>query len=286
MTSFESRVKNTRLTRIERQAAEYILENFEYIGFLKSAEIAKRLGVSTSSVVRLSRTLGYAGFNEMMGQIREEIMERMNGANAREASPASKLAASWNRHDADRSISLYLEKTQSILHSVMEKNSPEKFQQARDIMLRAKTRYIAGYYGCRPLADLTMVHVSRILPQTFCLCHADSDSYVRLVNITADDCLILFSCARYADMAIRTAQIAREAGARVIVVTDKLTAPVAIGADVVLLAEHDCGSFFNSSVGLTMIAEILSLSIATEHSDAVQQRMNKIDEYVTQGNLF
>jgi len=286
MNSFESRVKDTRLTKIERRIAEYILSNFEYIGFMKSADIAQKLEVSTSSVVRLSRTLGYAGFNEMMGEIRKEIVNRMNGFETHNVSPASKLAASWSRIEADDPISRYLENVRRIITSVVEKNSAEKFHRAKRIILNACTRYIAGYCGCRPIADLLALHVNRILPQTFCVMHADSDAFVRLVNITAEDCLVLFSYERYADMAIRSAQMARDAGAKLIVVTDKITAPVAAGADVVLLSEHSSGSFFNSSVALVMIAEILSLSITGDYPKEVQEHMNLIDRYISGSGLY
>lgn len=286
MGSFEDRVKNARLTKIERKISEYILANYDFIGFMTSAEIAEKLHVSTSSVVRLSRTLGYVGFNEMMALIREEIVERMNAADVKGNSPVNKLAASWNKISEDALLSRYFENLQVTTSSVIEKNSSEKFHEAQKIISSSEHRYVAGFYGCRPAADLLTIHLSRIFPQTTSIIHADSDAYVRLINIKPKDCLILFSYARYANIAIRASQIARSAGARLIVITDKITAPVATGADVVLLSEHCSGSFFNSSVALVMTAEILALSAVPDHSEAVERQLTELDKYLTESNLF
>lgn len=286
MYTFENRVKNTKLTKIEQRVAEFILSNFEYIAFMKSADIAEKLHISSSSVVRVSRTLGYTGFNEMMACIRDEIIEQINDSNANNISPASKLTASWNTLDSDDPISRYLEKVQTVTKSVFEKNNAEKFRQAKEFILNANTRYIAGFYGCRPLADLFTIHLARVLPQTFSILHADSDAYVRLINITNLDCLILFSYERYADIAIRASQIAHDAGAKVVAITDKITAPVAQGADVILLSDHDSGSFFNSSAALVMILEVLTLNIAGECSGTTQVNLRQIDKYLMESSLF
>jgi DNA-binding MurR/RpiR family transcriptional regulator len=112
------------------------------------------------------------------------------------------------------------------------------------------------------------------------------DTIAQAVNITPNDCLILFSYERYADMAIKLADIAHRFGAKIIAVTDKITSPIAEGADVVFLSENDGGSFFNSSIALLMIAEMLALVASKDRYSEIESHLDLIDEYLAKGNLY
>lgn len=53
-----AQLMGVKLTKKEKLIAEFILDNFAEACFITSTEIARRLQVSDSSVIRFTRTLG------------------------------------------------------------------------------------------------------------------------------------------------------------------------------------------------------------------------------------
>ena len=62
MKELRTMINNTSLTKTQKMIAKYVLDNFADACFMTSTEIAMKLGVSESSVIRFSRSLGYDGF--------------------------------------------------------------------------------------------------------------------------------------------------------------------------------------------------------------------------------
>lgn len=58
-----AQLMGVKLTKKEKLIADFILDNFAEACFITSTEIAKRIHVSDSSVIRFTRTLGYSGFH-------------------------------------------------------------------------------------------------------------------------------------------------------------------------------------------------------------------------------
>ena len=73
-----AQLMEVKLTKKEKLIAEFVLDNFAEACFITSTEIAKRLNISDSSVIRFTRTLGYAGFMDFQKAIRKKYTERIN----------------------------------------------------------------------------------------------------------------------------------------------------------------------------------------------------------------
>ena len=62
MKELRELINKTPLTKTQKMIAQYILDNSADACFMTSTEIALKLGVSESSVIRFSRSLGFSGF--------------------------------------------------------------------------------------------------------------------------------------------------------------------------------------------------------------------------------
>lgn len=100
-----------------------------------------------------------------------------------------------------------------------------------------------------------------------------------ICNISKDDCLIIFSFPRYSSMDKLTAKMAKDAGAKIVVVTDKPSALLAEYASVLLTVPVDSNNFFNSMVGPQFVAEAL-LDTISHKVRGVEKRLKKIDRYL------
>ena len=68
-----SRMLNARLTPKDKIVLEYILANQGVACYMTSAEIAEKLDVSPSSVVRVSARLGFENFSHFKRELQEEF---------------------------------------------------------------------------------------------------------------------------------------------------------------------------------------------------------------------
>ena len=100
-----------------------------------------------------------------------------------------------------------------------------------------------------------------------------------LCNISKDDCLIMFSFPRYSSEDKICAQMARESGAKIIVVTDKPSALLAEYATVLFTVPVDSNAFFNCMVGPQFIAEGI-LETLSHKAKGIEKRLKKIDRYL------
>lgn len=53
------------LTYSQRKVANYVQEKYEDVAFETLEKLAAKAGVSTTTVIRFSRALGYSGYSEM-----------------------------------------------------------------------------------------------------------------------------------------------------------------------------------------------------------------------------
>ena len=98
-------------------------------------------------------------------------------------------------------------------------------------------------------------------------------------SITREDCLIVFSFPRYSSVDRSVVEMAREAGAAVVVVTDKPSALLAPYASVLITVPVDSSTFFNSMVAPQFAAEIL-LDAISHRVKGIEKRLRKIDRYL------
>ena len=76
-----------------------------------------------------------------------------------------------------------------------------------------------------------------------------------------------------------TAKMAKDAGAKIVVLTDKPSALLAEYASVLLTVPVDSNNFFNSMVGPQFVAEAL-LDTISHKVRGVEKRLKKIDRYL------
>lgn len=79
-----------KLTHSQKVVANYVDENYEDIAFSTLEELAEKIGVSTTTVIRFARALDYSGFSEMQDSIKRRSRPKAlcrTGSSARPLHP-------------------------------------------------------------------------------------------------------------------------------------------------------------------------------------------------------
>ena len=74
--TIEERGYEAKLSKNESMVFEFMMKEKERACFLTSTDIASELAVSDSSVIRLSRKLGYGSFAELKKALQSEVSEK------------------------------------------------------------------------------------------------------------------------------------------------------------------------------------------------------------------
>ena len=83
---------SSHLTKTQKIIAEYVLDNASEACFMTSTEIALKLGVSESSVIRFSRTVGFDGFMDFQKALRKDYQDRVLSISSSITVPSQRIA--------------------------------------------------------------------------------------------------------------------------------------------------------------------------------------------------
>lgn len=127
----------------------------------------------------------------------------------------------------------------------------------------------------------------RSIPGTWSISATQTTRCVeKLLDYGPHDCVILLGAERYSRMTCVLAEMAHDAGCRLIVITDKLTAPFAGDADIVLLADLSSPSPTNSYIGVNFLIEAIAFEFSRTLGVYPQQRLSRLDAYLSELQLY
>ena len=152
--------------------------------------------------------------------------------------------------------------------------------------MSSNRKYIASFRGAACCAQYMASKLLFLTPNVIPVTQADATALERLMDISEDDCLILYSFPRYSEINFILLDIARQRGAKVVLITDQVTSPLANKADIVITAHVQGLGFTNSYVVPISISEMVVLTVSGRNDVANGDRMQKIDEIVGKHKLY
>ena len=216
----EQRIQSAHLTRTEKVIADYFLEHSGSLYFLTAKDIALALGVSDTSVIRLCRTLGYRGFRELQESLRSELSQVIE--REKYVIPQHQVPDKLQKYQ-DLSSFQCLQFAVDCLQETYRKNDPEKYGQIVRILLESEHIFVSGFRGLAGPARHLGTLLSQYTRHVEYFCDADTRCVEKLLDYGPHDCVILLGAERYSRMTCVLAEMAHDAGCRLIVITDKLT---------------------------------------------------------------
>lgn len=279
MKELRELISRTPLTKTQKLIARYILDNSADACFMTSTEIALKAGVSESSVIRFSRSLGFDGFMDFQKSLRREYQDKVLSISSAITVPSQRIAKRAHLTNTSDYISRHFKNAARNLEKAASANSISAFEEAADIILSSRHKYITASRGNSSLGDYFLLYLKHMVPNVESTSSASISPVDHLCNISKDDCLIVFSFPRYSTEDRICARMAQEAGSKIIIVTDKPSALLAEYATVLFTAPVDSNAFFNCMAGPQFIAEAI-LETLSHKAKGIEKRLKKIDRYL------
>lgn len=279
MKELRETIRNANLTKTQKMIAKYILDHSADACFMTSTEIALKLGVSESSVIRFSRSLGYSGFMDFQKALRKDYQDKVLSISSSITVPSQRIAKRAKLNDNAEYLKRHLKNSAKNLESIFVNNTIQTFEEAADTIIGSKHKYIVCSRGNSCLGDYFLLYLKHMVPNVEMTNATPISPIDHICNISKDDCLIIFSFPRYSSMDKLTAKMAQEAGAKIIVITDKPSALLSEYASVLLTAPVNSNNFFNSMVASQFVAEAL-LDTISHKVRGIEKRLKKIDRFI------
>lgn len=282
--TLEEKLENAHLTKKSRMIAQFIIDNKEKVAFMPATQIANELGISDVTVIRFARSLGYKGYSDMQKSMQENISKNMQQPYPYADSPGERMKKVM-KDDKEELVSLVVSNSVENIESCLKKNAGEKFAEAAKAIAESGKKITIGFWGSAPLAHYLYIKLGYICNQVSKITEPGPESMSKLLMLTEEDCVIVVSSGRYPKASITAAQMGKERGAKVILITDREVSPLKEFADYMIVAPN-AGISFSNQVAPMLVCEIL-VNIVTkicwnqreDYHDRLESLLRKIDFY-------
>ena len=244
-------------------------------------ELASVAGADPASFTRLAKALGYSGWDGL----RAALTEARRPA---QSSPFSGRARG-RRQGPNAELSLVSDKLEAEAAG-LSRISPDLVAQAARALHAARRIWIAGFRSCRSVAELLNYELRLFRPDDVQLVGGSGPEDLDFGAFRPGDAVVVIGFMPYSTASVLSARAAHRARASLVAIADSVTAPMAEGADHLLLYEAASSpGFFPSLTGAIAIAQSLAAVTfslggvgAKKRLQDTEARLAALSQYVTE----
>jgi DNA-binding MurR/RpiR family transcriptional regulator len=252
------------MTPAHRQLADYVLAHSFRAATMTIDELAEATGVSLATANRFARTLGFTGFPAF----RAELVHGYESALA----PVEKLRKELSRNSSSAEVmAASLQDNLANLEHIRASLSAETCEQLVRAILAAKRLLVAGFGNSGYLAGM-LAHGLELYCNAQSLADIGGSSHCAraLFKLQKQDAVIVISFPRYVKDAVVVAKKARERGAKVIILTDSPTSPLAPLGDLTFYIPSPSRFAATSDSSTHAVIEALCAAVARQAKNSVK----------------
>ncbi len=270
----------TDLTRAERQLANALLDNYPVSGLGSVTVVAEAGGVSTPTVVRMVKKLGFRGFPEFQAILRSEL----------EAAISNPIAKHdrWAAHAPDTHIlNRFADAVMTNMQQSLSQIDIDVFDAVVELLAdRSRSIHVVGGRITRSLADYLFTHM-QIIRTGMTLVASNSNTWPHYVlNMNDGDVLIIFDIRRYEHGMLHLSEMAKARGTTVVLFTDQWASPVAKHARYTINARIEAPSAWDSSAVTLVVLEAMIAAVQTLTWGETRDRIKTLEGLFDQTKLF
>ena len=254
-----------------KKTATYILEHPSEVATHSMRQLAARSGVPPSTMNRLARALGYDTYDAFRALFRDSLNEQSTGYSIE----GGQVRVVARESEFDHALNAFHQAAVGNINTLFDHIDRAALERAVQALTDARSVLVVGMHTSHAPAD----HLHRVARMGFHNWHlldrSSADLTHLLEALAPGDVVVCIAVEPCAADSIRIARRAREAGARVIGITDRRTSPLATCSDDILLIPVHSPSHFPSYVSATALIEVLVGMIAARSDRSVVENIDK-----------
>ena len=266
------------LSRSYRKVADYVLSHYYEVAFMTAAQLAHAVSVDTTTVVRFSQRLGYNGYPDLLGDVRQQVKEEIYAHyTPEELTPGDPAQTFVQRLEQERQ-NLYQTRTHA---------SPEQVARVAQLLREARhIALVAEGYGVTAAAMMAQQLRHRGLSAEA----VEADGVQRtatLMNLDRHSLVIGISATPYGEEVARAMAYARRQGCATLGVVGSMESPVNRMSDEVLYAPTNAAGPLPSIIALVAVLGALVEIAADDSSQAAHtyvEEFNRAYQFLAQSD--
>ncbi|SFP31609.1 MurR/RpiR family transcriptional regulator [Salibacterium halotolerans] len=268
-------VKNNiaELTAAQRKVADYIIQHPSETAFLTVDQLAREVGTSTTTIMRLTFHLGYTGYSE--------FQKGMQGVLRNKAAPHTRLETNLQHMDDSdlwgHTVNRHVEQIENMRGLI----STDYLDTVVDEVLDAGRIFCTSVRSGLPVGQYLTHGLNRTLGNTQLVIADMSDWIDEVIHMKASDVIIATSFPRYAQRIIDYVKEAKQRNVTVIAITDSYSAPIVEYADYILPCDSSSAAFHNSPVAAMIAADYIISAAAIRNSEKTRERLDEVNNILT-----
>ncbi|WP_164880783.1 MurR/RpiR family transcriptional regulator [Aestuariirhabdus litorea] len=276
------RIRNQfeRLTRTERRLANALLENYPVSCLGSITAIAATASVSTPTVVRMVKKLGFSGVADFQASLHAELEESISN-------PITKFNR-WSDSAPDEHIlNRFADATMNNLRQSLKQIDPATFDAVAELLSDTEhAMHVVGGRITHSLADYLFTHL-QVMRKGVTRVASNSNTWPHyLLNMEEGDLLVAFDIRRYEHNIHHFAKMARARGVRLVLFTDQWGSPAGQYAEQVFNLRIEAPSAWDSSVVILFVIEALIAAVQSRIWDQSKERMGELESLFDETRLF
>ncbi|MBQ3865402.1 MAG: MurR/RpiR family transcriptional regulator [Clostridia bacterium] len=265
----EIRQNLAEMTRSERAVASFILANRREAAFATLEKIARTVGVSTTSVIRFCRRIGFSGYKAFQEAVRHDVGRTPDLPDKfRRALPLSR---------EDQLLEETLRQTVACVETSFAEFRREDLARAVTWLKEAKRVFTFGMKESFAPAHYASTRFLSVRPEVWQLTEPGRGEVEALFNLGRGDLCVVFLFRRYTRLTRSLLPAMRKRGARVILITDPPAGEVEDAADLILPCRVDAGGIKNSFAAPVALTDYLCGALAFARGEAALAHMRSTE---------
>jgi len=249
----------------DRQIGQFIVDNPDEMLRLSSVALGEQTGRSQSSVVKFAQKLGYPSYQQLKLAVSEAKAQQWQA-------PPGMVHGSIDRADGYVAVQQKLVAGKlAAMQQTMSVNSEQTVGRVLDLLDRAERIHLAGVSASSLVARDFAIKLMKLGRNVL----HDSDSHVQLASAASlgpKDVLLAFSHSGTSIETVRIAELAKERGAAVVVISSLRDNPLSAMSDVVLHSVSDEDNVRSSSItardAQLALTDLLFILLVQRQADA------------------
>jgi len=268
------------LTPSERRFANALLDNYPAAGLASITRVAGNAGVSSPTVARTVKKLGFNGYPAFHKALLRELEATAVGPAQRRANWSSEAPETHLLNRFAQAVTDNLQKTFAHIDN-------ERFDRATRQLADADCRlYIVGGRITQALADYAFTHFQAVRPRVTHMTSYSGTWPHYVLDMEPGETLLIFDIRRYETHLQRLAEMVRQRDVHVVLLTDQWGSPISSLADLTFNCWSEIPSGWDSSVATLMLLETLIASVQEQRWPDARDRYERLDALFNMTNQF
>ena len=261
-------------TRSQQAIASYMRDNMESIAFSNLETLSRQIGVSTTTVIRFSRAIGYSGFSDMQSAVQNEIQQK---------SSLPERLDSIGTESSNQLLKDAFEIDHENIQLTLAAQNDADLRQAVDWVSHSNCVYILGMRSSFSVAYYMASRLGEIKKNVRFIQSTGMLYPEEIVGAESGDICIAYLFPRYSKAATNILRWIRSRGVKVILITSMNYAAVQSYGDVILPCAIRSASYKNSLTAPVCLTNYLVAEFARQNYEEAKEVLSRTESVLSSG---